>query len=140
MNGCARVNDMTTQSPLIHPRLMRGLLRSGFFNSRATFQIGTTTFDSFNQPTTAYADDPLLKDKPCYIEPISGGEARQPGATLITNRFNVIVPEYLASVINAQETDQPYQVVIDQVAYNIIDVASEDTHTLTAIVIEKVHN
>lgn len=117
-------------SVLIHPRLMRSLRRH--FNSRATIRNGTTTYNSHNEEVTSWQDDPLLKQLPCYIEPASGGEQRQAGNTLVTNQWNVIIAGFYPNINDEQ------QIVIDDNEYNIINVSTESTDTLTALVVEKV--
>jgi SPP1 family predicted phage head-tail adaptor len=117
-------------SVLINPRLMRSLRRH--FNSRATIQNGTTTYNSHNEPVTVWNDDPLLKQLSCYIEPASGGEQRQAGNTLVTNLWNVLIAGFYPNISDQQ------QITIDGIVYNITDVSTESTDTVTAIVVEKV--
>jgi len=117
-------------SELVHPRLMRSLRRH--FNSRATLQNGTTTYNSHNEAVTTWLDDPLLKQLPCYIEPASGGEQRNAGNTIVSNLWNVVIAGFYPNISDQQ------QIVIDGNAYNIINVSTESTDTLTALVVEKV--
>lgn len=117
-------------SLLIHPRLTRNL--HNVFNSRATIQNSTITYNSHNEAVYNWVDDPLLKQLPCYIEPARGGEQRQPGNTIITNQWNVILADNYPQISDQQ------QIVIDGIAYNIVDIATEATDTITAIVVERV--
>ena len=109
---------------------MRSLRRH--FNSRATIQDATITYDTHNEAVTVWNDNPLLKAISCYIEPSSGGEQRQAGNTLVTNQWNIILAG------NYPQINDNQQIVVDDVAYNIVNVSVEGTDTLTALVVEKV--
>src|SRR5919106_915243 len=117
---------MTIGNKLVHPALMRSLYRH--FTNIARIQDRIETSDDFNQPIITYADNPLLINIRCYIEPASGGEARQPGNTLVTNQWNIILAGDYPQIQKTQ------RIVVDGQAYNIINVSVEATHTLTAIV------
>lgn len=111
---------------LVHPALTRSLYRH--FPNRANIQDRIETADDFNQPVFNYVDNPLLVAIPCYIEPASGGEARQPGNTLVTNQWNIILAGDYPQIQKTQ------RIVVDDQAYDIDNVSVEATHTITAIV------
>lgn len=117
-------------SELIHPRMLRSLRR--VFNSRANIQNATETVNSHNEPIIVWADDPLLKQLACYIEPASGGETRQPGSTLVSGLWNCILAGFYPQISNLQ------QIVVDGIAYNINDTSLESTDTITVLVLERV--
>jgi hypothetical protein len=106
------------------------------FTSRANVQNGVETFDSYNEPSIVWQDDPLLVQLPCYVEPASGngsgGETRKPGNTLVTGLWNCVIAGYYPNITNEQ------QIVVDGITYNINDTSLESTDTITVLVLERV--
>ena len=117
-------------SELIHSRMLRSLRRH--FTSRANVQNAITTQDTHNEDITEWINDPLLMQLPCYIEPARGGEIQTPGNVLVTNQWNCIIAGYYPNISVQQ------QIVVDSIVYNVKDVSTESTNSITALVLEKV--
>lgn len=123
------------KTQLIHPKLTANV--TAHFPNRATILDATVTYDEANQPQTTYADtaNPLLTNIRCYIEPISGatsGEVRREGYSLVTDQWNCVLAGDYPQIDNTQG------IRVDDVEYNIVNVSTEATRTITALVLEKV--
>lgn len=100
------------------------------FSEDATILNDVITTNSFNEEVHTLTPDPQLTNIPCYKEPISGGEVRTPGATLVTDRWNIILAGYYPQLSKEQA------ISVGEEVFNIIDFSVESTHTITAIVAE----
>lgn len=91
-------------------------------------QVMTVAFDSSNEQTTTWVDDPLLIALMAYIEPFDnrGGELRRSDQTIVENAWHIQLAGYYPTI---KEEDQ----VTDELGrvHNILGVDSDAFSTQT---------
>lgn len=125
-----------TKRALIHPRMMTALVNH--FPQQCS--IGHETIgqnpDSGEEETT-YPIDPGLTNIDCALEPQRGagsGEIRRPDQTIVENPYVIALRGYYPTI------DQEDHAVIDGLAYNILFVRHDATHTITFLDVERVND
>lgn len=116
-----------SDSPLIHPRLMREL--RNHHNSLCTIEINTEVQDpNSGEETTTYRADPLMTAIRCYVEAQTRREIRRPDQTIVENAFVIQLAGYYPRI-----DVEDHAIILgatDQV-HNILGVSHDDTQTIT---------
>lgn len=119
-------------SRIVHPRMMRNLMP--FFNSYCTVQQRIVTVNSFGEEIITYQDYEHLRGIQCYREPATGSEVRRPTDTITANQFIIALVGWFPDI------NQLDRVIVNQnLSYDIIKVASDDTRTITFLTAEIVN-
>lgn len=93
-----------TQQRIIHPRMLSHVARFHYPNT-VSVQSMTVVFDSSNEQTIVWIDDPLLLDLQAYIEPFDNrmGEMRRADQTIVENAWHIQLAGYYPTI---KEEDQ----------------------------------
>lgn len=105
------------------------------FQSRVNIGRRTETQDEFNEIVIEYIVDHTLTDIPAYVEPAfaGAGEMRQPEQTIVVNKFQIYLKGYYPTIL---VSDRAY---VDSVPHDILNVAHDDSNTLTVLTSEIVN-
>lgn len=126
---------MPLTSRIAHNRMMTALPL--IFSSLCTIGHEVIAQDpNSGQEIITYPADPLLTNIKCYVDPLSGrgtGEMRRTDQTIVSKPFTIALQGYYPTI------DEEDQVIVDSsIAYNILFVRHDDTHTITFLDVEKV--
>lgn len=123
-------------SSIVHPKLLVNLPK--IFNSLCTIEPETVTQDpNSGEETITYAPDALMRNIPCYVEPIPAAkEIRRPDQTIVTEAFVIVLKGYYERI----DVEDQVRVLtgLQTDVYNILNVYYDDTATHTYLECEKV--
>jgi len=116
---------------LIHPRFFEHL--HALFPDRITFQRrSATTQDPYGEPVDTWSDILGYVNLPCAQAPLSAEERQALQMTVSERVWTILIPRYLPDITSADRA------VLGGVAYDIISVESDQTHTLTRVRLREV--
>lgn len=113
-----------------HPRRLNAL--QVHFNTLVTIERKTNTQDEFGQEIVVYIPDQTLSVINAYKEPqtAGAGERREDDQTVVINRWQIYLKGYYPT-LRVED-----RAIADGVPHNILNVAHDDSKTLTMLITE----
>jgi head-tail adaptor len=118
--------------PIVHPRFLAAV-PAGFFPSRCTVQEQTgTTQDDHGQEVEVWTDVAGLTDIPCAKAPLSAIERQAAQLTVTDRAWSVLLKGAYPAITTA------HRAIIDGTAFDIERAETDQTGTLTRLVVRSV--
>lgn len=116
-----------------HSRRLTAL--QAHFNTTVAIAHKTITQDDFGEEKTEFVADTSLGAINAYKEPqlAGAGENREDDQTIVVNRWLIYLQGYFPSIVSEDRA------IVDGVPHNIVNVAHDDSKTLTMLATEIVN-
>lgn len=116
-----------------HTRRLAAL--QAHFNTTVAIARKTVTQDEFGEERTEYVPDTSLGAINAYKEPqlAGAGENREDDQTIVVNRWLIYLQGYFPTIVVEDHA------IVDGVTHNIVNVAHDDSKTLTMLATEIVN-
>lgn len=118
--------------PLVHPRLLSDIGRSGFFPSSCTVQAKTTSADAYGEEQETWVDVSGLQAIDCVKAPLSAMERQAAGYTATDRVWNVLLKGAYPQITTRHRS------VVDGEVFDIDAVETDQTGTLTRLQVRQI--
>ena len=119
---------MANRMALIHPDMLDSL--PDFYPKSCTIKEPSSVQSGSGHPTITYTAIGALTNLACRLAPSTGKEVKKSNQTYTVGSYTIVFPDYYVAITELM------QAVIDEVDYDILNVAHDAEEESTRLLVE----